>query len=474
MIDASFRHSHVDGAPQPTMLDDLFLRVPQHKWDEEQTLQDMLLRGVSGEEVDWEAIAQRVKDYPREVQTVFRGKTALQLAVTGEAPRHVVSSMILANPRACLRSAYSTSALFDACRTGAPFEVIKAILDTAVQERDAAGVKGKFSPFTWINDMQVSVKQAEFLLRHHPHGSIDRDDYLGGKCALHQIIDDFDWLIHDIAEYPGGGIRSDNLTFLYQKLKLLLWAKDSLMGDVEENSNSFLPLHSLLRYCLQEMVVMAHGRRIGSDLRGPVAVLSFLARAEPQQFSARDRWGDLPIHIVSKSQLPIGSDSRLMEGLVRLVVDAHRGGLSVKDSDGRLPLHCAIANQASLSAECCKFIFDAAPHVAVTLDPVLGMFPFQIAATRVSDCNWSDISRIQLVFSVLLEAPQAVSWELGECANTEGSATIDENMTEATQLIECDVLDADTLRFISELESSADARKRSNLDGSTFNTLTWL
>ena len=160
-----------------------------------------ILHPFHGGSIDFDAAARRWFSHPHEAQALIQGKTMLQVAVTSNAPYHVISALLRAHPRMCLRSAYATSALFDACRCNAPSDIIELILQKSLEECRRSGVMENFAPFTWLSDMAVSIDQARLMLQIYPRGATVRDDYLGNINALNQAIDDWEWKIHEVLEY---------------------------------------------------------------------------------------------------------------------------------------------------------------------------------------------------------------------------------------------------------------------------------
>lgn len=395
----------------------------------DRTLQDLLDPSNKQDVGRWDEVFKRAYSHPHEAQRLWGGKTLLQIAVTSNAPYHVISALVEAYPRATLRSPYMTSALFDACRCNAADaanDIIALILQTSLEQRKIANISN-FAPFTWMNDIQVSLSQVELMLDIHPAGATDRDDYLGGVNALNQLIDDWDWMVHDVSEYPNGGTRSKTLDVMYQKLQMLLRAKDGLATKTSGDTyaTTFLPLHSILRYCLYEQTPKTDSCS-GYDFQGLLTIIKFMAKVDAEQFAARDSSGNLPLHVILRHRQSGIPASDELTGMVLTVLGAHPLAIKQKDAGGRLPLHLAASNQA-ISPACGRILMDAAPQVLLLADGVSGLYPFQAAAstTPKSDTGApisTDTSRLELVHKMLLGAPHVLNHDVDGKSKDDGNA----------------------------------------------------
>jgi len=389
----------------------------------DKTLQDLLDPSNKQEAGRWDEVFKRAYSHPHEAQRLWGGKTLLQIAVSSNAPYHVISALVGAYPRATLRSPYMTSALFDACRCNASDDIIALILQTSLEQRKIVNIP-KFAPFTWMNDIQVSLSQVELMLDMHPAGATDRDDYLGGVNALNQMIDDWDWMVHDVSEYPNGGTRSKTLDVMYQKIQMLLRAKDVLATKTSADTyvTALRPLHSILRYCLYEQTPKTDSCG-GYDFQGLLTIIKFMAKVDAEQFAARDSSGNLPLHLILGHRHSGTPASDALAGMIRTVLDAHPLAIKEKDASGCLPLHLAASNQA-ISPACCRILMDAAPNVLLIADGVSGLYPFQAAASSESDAGAplnTDTSRLELVHKMLLGAPHVLNHDVGDKSRENGT-----------------------------------------------------
>ena len=378
-------------------------------WSESSPL-DMKLSDIlhpfHGGSIDFDAAARRCFSHPHEAQALIQGKTMLQVAVTSNAPYHVISALLRAYPRMALRSAYATSALFDACRCNAPPDVIELILETTLEECRRSGVMANFAPFTWLSDMTVAVDQARLMLSIHPDGAIIKDDYLGKINALNQAIDDWEWKIHEVLEYDGSAgsnCATACLQECYEKLKLLLRAKDASTSAPETS-----PLDSLLKYCLYNEAARTETSRGGYHPQGLLTIVTFITKIEREQFATVNGAGDLPLHTIAK-MTQHGLPAKTMESIVRLVLDAYPQAALEQDVNGRLPIHLAASNLARVGSASCQVLARAAPQALSEIDTVVGLYPFQAAAAveipKDTGTALSDTCQLSLVYEMLLGAP---------------------------------------------------------------------
>lgn len=368
-----------------------------------------ILHPFHGGSIDFDAAARRCFSHPHEAQALIQGKTMLQVAVTSNAPYHVISALLRAYPRMTLRSAYATSALFDACRCNAPTDIIELILQTTLEECRRSGVMANFAPFAWLSDMTVAVDQARLMLNIHPDGAIIKDDYLGKINALNQAIDDWEWKIHEVLEYDGSTgstCATACLQECYEKLKLLLKAKDASTSAPQTS-----PLDSLLRYCLYNETARTETSRSGYHPQGFLTIVTFIAKIEREQFATTNGAGDLPLHTIAKMTQP-GLSTKTMESIVRLVLDAYPSAALEQDMNGRLPIHLAASNLARVGSASCQVLARAAPQALSEIDTVVGLYPFQAAAAieMVEDTGMasSDTCQLSLVYDMLLGAPDVL------------------------------------------------------------------
>ena len=377
-------------------------------WGESSTL-DMKLSDIlhpfHGGSIDFDAAARRCFSHPHEAQALIQGKTMLQVAVASNAPYHVISALLRAHPRMSLRSAYATSALFDACRCNAPPDIIELILQTTMEECRRSGVMTNFAPFTWLSDMTVAVDQARLMLNIHPDGAIIKDDQLGKINALNQAIDDWEWKIHEVLEYDGSTGSNCATTCLrecYEKLKLLLKAKDASTSSPQTS-----PLDSILKYCLYNETARTETSRSGYHPQGLLTIVTFMAKIEREQFATTNGAGDLPLHTIAKMTQP-GLPTTTMESIVRLVLDAYPQAALEKDWNGRFPIHLAASNLARVGSVSCQILARAAPQTLSQIDTVDCLYPFQAAAVEMSKDTGmalSDTCQLSLVYDMLLGAP---------------------------------------------------------------------
>ena len=415
-------------------------------WGESSSDIDMkvcdILHPFHGGSIDFDAAARRCFTHPHEAQALIQGKSMLQVAITANAPYHVISALLRAYPRMCLRSAYATSALFDACRCNAQPDIIELILQTMLEECHRAGVVRNFSPFTWISDMSVSLEQARLLLTMHPDGAVVKDDYLGKINALNQAIDDFEWKIHEVVEYDSND-GSESLNSAYAKLQLLLEAKDTSTSAVHIN-----PLASLLNYCLYDESAKTETSSSGYHPQGFLTIVAYISKVEPEQFGVLNDAGDLPLHVIAKMKQS-GLASKTMESLIRLVLEVCPRASLVEDADGRLPIHLVTSNQARVGSASCQLLALAAPQALSIIDGKVGLYPFQAAAMQIGDEGIlsSDTSQLSLVYNLLRGAPDV----LGHDASTMGRKK-NKGGNIITSCATCTEKDDDVARFKKELE----------------------
>lgn len=383
-------------------------------WGESTTL-DMKLSDIlhpfHGGSIDFDAAARRCFSHPHEAQALIQGKTMLQVAVTSNAPYHVISALLRACPsRMTLRSAYATSALFDACRCNAPSDIIELILQTTLEECRRSGVMANFAPFTWLSDMTVGVDQARLMLNIHPDGAIIKDDYLGNVNALNQAIDDWEWKIHEVLEYDGSAgsnCATACLQECYEKLKLLLSAKDAC-----SSANQTSPLDSLLEYCLYKETARTETSRGGYHPQGLVTIVTFISKIDRELFATVNGAGDLPLHTIVKMTQP-SLPAKTMESIVRLVLDAYPQAALEQDVNGRLPIHLAASNLARMGSGSCQVLARAAPQALSEIDTVVGLYPFQAAAAveipkDTGTAKSDTCQQLSLVYEMLLGAPDVL------------------------------------------------------------------
>ena len=98
--------------------------------------------------------------------------------------------------------------------------------------------------------------------------------------------------------------------------------EDYVEGAAERDGNGKVPLH------------WAAARR------APVEVVEALLKANPRAASQKDNSGWLPLHASLWSRVPAAVVRALLEAEPRRAAEA-------RDADGRLPIHEAVANEAS-------------------------------------------------------------------------------------------------------------------------------
>jgi hypothetical protein len=158
-----------------------------------------------------------------------------------------------------------------------------------------------------------------------------------------------------------------------------------------------------LSYGLHAAVLMTH-------LDCPPDLVAFALFKYPEHVSVRDCQGRLPLHMAvgpamwTEMTLQQGKYVPREQQSIGPLVAVHPGAARSQDPnevDGRYPLHTALANQHSWYSGV-KELFEHAPEVLYMADPSTGLLPFQTAACPVRTNATVDLD---IVFCLLRAQP---------------------------------------------------------------------
>ena len=140
-----------------------------------------------------------------------------------------------------------------------------------------------------------------------------------------------------------------------------------------------------------EILYMVHAVVAMGSLGYPSEVLEYVLQTYPEQVSQKDGMGQLPLHIaVGPSQWSNRSrrkyKPREQQAIIKLLRRYAESAqcLDPNEPVGRYPLHTALANRHHWGGGI-KELFQNAPFAASLVDPVTGVYPFQLAAVPVRD-----------------------------------------------------------------------------------------
>jgi hypothetical protein len=316
-----------------------------------------------------------VESCPEFVKTY---ETTLHWVASQDPPVELIRAVIRADPdaltgkkRLYIQDRYQkVTPLGLACRSGAPFHVIRTLLRETVllkartksRKRDRndwwLSEDNEVCPFatTGIEKSSFSVETMRVMLEEFPDGVWSQEDPLERRCLIGEVMKN---------------IRCDSS--FWEKFNLILMAASfGTIKESEMNGRTFFVLHAFLD--MIGCVGPIKRRRHNYDSRSILKILKIIKMKVPEQFCLRDQHGRLPLHIVVSAH-GLGGASEL----VKFLLTVHPESVRIPDGKGRLPLHVAVENQLF---SCIDLLVHAEPRALVTRCVVTHLHPFQLTAYR--------------------------------------------------------------------------------------------
>jgi len=385
--------------------------------DTTRSLRDLL--DVEPHEIDWEAFIARTKTHPYEVKvfgsfllTVIKRSPPVEalIAATRICPDSALTSEVGFNVN---RRVLLVSPLGLACKCGASFDVIRAILrEIIVRTADNIselypGVKrsrtlDNILETTGIHEPNFSLDLLKLFLEELPSEFFTQNTAEGTCLAARLVMEN----IQD----------SDH----WKKINMVLKATTAgMMKDDDSHERPFLVLHAFL-----EMIGAAgpfrgmacdYLKEISSrpDIDTVVSMLELIKKKAPEQFHIRNENGLLPLSVVMTS--PRFTDDKERERdyaskLVTFLLNEYPESAHMPDKQKRLPLH--VATEGGLP--CIELLEKVEPRALETRCPVTHMYPFQLVAFGLAERDSHESSprkSVDTIFTLLCKAPHLLENE---------------------------------------------------------------
>lgn len=272
--------------------------------------------------------------------------------------------------------------LYLACQNRPPVRVIRALLEAFPQAVETKSRHGDL-PIHVACRFNASNDVLKELVKDYPHTAACQTKF--GQTSIVML-----WESRD----------ATNLTVHNRRVatdhcyRSVFWQKMQILLEAVAKSRDTSVLHAAIS--------------LGS-LGCPHQVLEYVLYMFPDLVRQVDQDGRLPIHMaVGPSSWTAPEDSSYrrkykpreqmtIEKLLKLYPEA---ALIPDPVSKRYPLHTALANRHSWEGGV-KELFEAAPNLMVVIDPVTGVYPFQLAAIPAGDT----LVDLGTIFSVLRAHP---------------------------------------------------------------------
>jgi ankyrin repeat protein len=245
-----------------------------------------------------------------------------------------------------------------ACQNRPPVRLIKALLKAYPFAATSKAYKTRLLPLHLACRYNASIEVLRELLSEHPATAASEGKY--GTTPLHSLLEGRDTIASTETE--------NYRTIFWQKVELLLRSIALTRGD--------------------EMYLLHAAVSIGS-LLCPDSVLDFCLDQHAHLVRHRDSTGRLPLHLVvgpaAYSEMSRRRyKPRELHALHRLLERFPEAARQQDPNEqfGRMPLHTALLNGHEWYGGV-KELFEAAPEVALVLDPVTMLYPYQAS----QDCD---------------------------------------------------------------------------------------
>lgn len=146
----------------------------------------------------------------------------------------------------------------------------------------------------------------------------------------------------------------------------------------------------------------------------PVQVIDMAIELHPEQLSQRDQDGAFPLHLLLVVVGSSRNDDDERTQLILRMVEAYPPAATTPTRQGQTTLAVAAGARPIVGPQVLQHLVVANPTALRRLDPISGLYPFQIAALFATDEHEKDSSavaeRMQLtaIFTLLVGAPDLV------------------------------------------------------------------
>jgi ankyrin repeat protein len=379
---------------------------------------DTLLEIPDEEEIDWDAVVERLAASPEEASLYCHGAEPspllLALSRKKKPPTNVVQAFLDAYEDSVFhKDASGRNVLHEAVHdqiecAATTFLLLRLNSDSASQ----ADESGMIPLHQSIRDEEA----ARLLLRSYPEGVCSREQH--GKLPLHYAVDGDNTspgvvrLFVKEGQKQNLGTNTDGGVLIRDRqgitpLKVLLdniarnFKQDKISGKQLPLTVEGAQLWEALTFMVQTVFPKQQPFRLLHsvvELECPPVVVSYALSCHPEQALVRDDQGRTPLHIAAS--LPSISPE-VIYGLVHSEY-GHPMAARMTDSDGRLPIDLAAEHGRDYSddVEC---LLKAEPRAVDTRDLREKMYPFMTAAM-------SESHNINTIYSLLRAKPHVLSY----------------------------------------------------------------
>lgn len=389
---------------------------------------------------EWLGVLKRILSHPAEAASMgMQGRTPLHVACDHDAPAVVVEALLAAYPEASgmvgtsnmnplhitcssqhasvhvvrvllqgglggessMRDVDGDTPLHAACRCDAPIEVLSELIKEnpgAVCERDYEGltpllrlwvryfvilgyhvIDAVNGPTDLTGELGEAWDKTELLLRAAFHRSLEVEEQVISRAKV------------GAGAYAGGAIVKKNESAAIASAA----GSESIKNDVV-----FRAVHAAAAVdCPRPVVKIAtivHPDQLEESDEGGLLPLMIAASApifkvhdlSDEGYQLEDFiHGDNTSHTYSDEEQDSGGLSSLQPSVIEILLGASPRAASVPDSDGRLPLHLAIASNKKWT-EGINDIIKAYPDAVMFRDKKTNLYPFMLAAAnKAPDLN---------------------------------------------------------------------------------------
>jgi hypothetical protein len=376
-------------------------------------------------------------------QESFNGRTPLHSAMEAHAPVQVVELLVHAFPEAVVKDGCGLNPLFVAIRFNADVEVIRCLV-RAYPPCTLTRDRGDGLPLRRAIENQSAVEILACLCTS-PQVVLDADDYVY-NTALHGALEcgtareaTVELLVRIAPEISLTRSKSGqtplNLACMrWQRVRahrrrdeshlrslwrlVLCLMRGALYGDVSSTDRAVTPtLHAMV------------------SLQVPLEVVIYALEVYGEETSLLDSKGRYPLQLVIENRPPVDYPMSLVsvesylkqkEVKVLKVLELYPEAASLPNSDGRVALSMA-AGANSVSERVLRELWLVNPAALRKLDPVHGLYPFQISALpkaplptitspRAAE-QWrqtEDYLHLSSIFNLLKQAPDVIQLHASE------------------------------------------------------------
>ena len=359
---------------------------------------------------DWAGALARISSHPEEASSVgMQGRSPLHVACDLDAPAVVVQALLQAYPEASTMVGTSNmNPLHIACSSQhASVQVVRVLLEGGLEIQSSMRDVDGDTPLANACRCGAPIEVLDVLLRANP-SVVNERDYEGLTPLLRLWVRYFVILGNDVIDaVKGPEDLTGELGEAWRKTVLLLRA--AYHGSLEASTAERGEEGSRTRSGALNSVFRAVHAASAVDC--PRQVVKIATILHPDQLEEEDELGRLPLFVAAAA--PVfkvrdlsdegysledrihGDDAEYDEAndtdqdgagnssapsVIEILVNAFPDAVRFRDRDGRLPLHLAILHGKRRFSGV-ESIVDTYPDALMLQDPITKLYPFMLAAT---------------------------------------------------------------------------------------------